>query len=1157
MIRAHGSISSDIQAKAKDDKDHNVPDAYSNFARVFDAQAFNELPPHREWDHKIDLRPGWEADRKLKGKTYALDPTEISELNKFIDENLATGRIRESKQGDSPIAAPFFFVKKKDGALRPVQDYRRINSWTIKDVWPLPLISEVMTKIKDAKVFSKMDVRWGFNNVRLREGDEFKAAFTTHRGTFEPTVMFFGLTNSPATFQRMMDHIFAELIGQGKIIVYMDDILVFSATLEEHRQTVNKVLEILHKHDLFLKPEKCQFEKPSMDFLGMVVGNGELRMDPVKTEAVAKWPTPKNLTEVRSFMQFCNFYRSFIPSFATITVPFNELTKKDVKFVWAARQQSAFDTLKAAIADQVVLMLPVPGAKFRLETDASDYAAGAVLHQIVEGRPRPLAFFSKTFDDAQRNYQIYDKELLAVMLGLEHWRHFLRNAPQFEIWTDHKNLEYFREPQKLNRRQARWMSDLADYDFKLHHRPGRLNIVADLLSRKDQPEGGVKDNEDVIVLPPSRFPDAQINRLALSDDVTLLDDTRFSVMAPFELTGRQRVHQSPHDPRRRRHHGFDQGLVKQRRATVEKELRKENPAFKRLPSGIVTFNNQIYVPINKKLRTDITIAHHDGILAGHRGQHATVDLVKKAYWWPGMRGDISRYVSACPVCMRAKPQSKVLATTLSPHDAPPEPWHTISLDLVGPLPLSNGYDTVLTIVDKLTKYTYFIPVSKDINSQGIAQIYVDRIFNDRGIPEKIISDRGMQFADGFMTELCKQLQIKRNASTAFHPQTDGQSEIRNAHLETLLRMWVNQRQDDWAKWLPFAASALNNVKSEATGESPFFLNNGRDPNLRYMARRAYKNETGAELAARMKRAWEDAQAALRQTNERMITQAAKRHRPAPQFKVGDRVWLDRQHLKTLEPTAKLDDKNIGPFFIRAKSGSSSYPIVDDGTIQAHPRHVPRDAPPALRRTRGRTPEGPTAAKRVHLPSRPDEEHWEVEAILDVRKAGPLGVKFLVSYVDQPVERNEWIISGDIVPFAPDLVNAFYRDPAHADLHQIPSSSRLLRAHPRPSSCLPSCSGPRRSTSHCHAVTSPSIAAATLASSGTRALSAVTPKPKNNKTPVVVPPDIASDNDYDPFTSPRPMSPLTTGIDYSIPGPDDIREAMCYRKHVTFMTHDPA
>ena len=417
MVRAHGSISSDIQAKAKDDKDHNVPDAYSNFARVFDAQALNELPPHREWDHKIDLRPGWEADRKLKGKTYALDPTEISELNKFIDKNLATGRIRESKQGDSSIAAPFFFVKKKDGALRPVQDYRRINSWTIKDVWPLPLISEVMTKIKDAKIFSKMDVRWGFNTLRLRKGNEFKAAFTTHCGMFELTVMFFGLTNLPVTFQRMMDHIFAELIGQGKIIVYMDDILVFSGTLEEHQQMVNKVLEILHKHDLFLKREKCQFEKPSMDFLGMVVGNGELRMDPVKTEAVAKWPTPKNLTEIRSFMQFCNFYHTFIPSFVMITVPFNKLTKKDVKFVWADCQQSAFDMLKAAIAKHVVLMLPVPEAKFRLETDASYYAAGAVLHQIVEGRPRPLAFFSKTFDDTQHHYQIYDKELLAVMLG--------------------------------------------------------------------------------------------------------------------------------------------------------------------------------------------------------------------------------------------------------------------------------------------------------------------------------------------------------------------------------------------------------------------------------------------------------------------------------------------------------------------------------------------------------------------------------------------------------------------------------------------------------------------------------------------------------------------------------------------------------------------
>ena len=292
----------------------------------------------------------------------------------------------------------------------------------------------------------------------------------------------------------------------------------------------------------------------------------------------------------------------------------------------------------------------------------------------------------------------------------------------------------------------------------------------------------------------------------------------------------------------------------------------------------------------------------------------------------------------------------------------------------------------------------------------------------------------------------------------------------------------------------------------------------------------------------MKRAWEDTQAMLHLTNERMIMQAAKRHRPAPQYKPGNRVWLDRTNLKTLEPTAKLDDKNIGPFFVRAQSGSSLYQLW----MTERYKHVHNTFHETLLRPYIE-PEAdhqkvPLPPRRVHLASRPDEEHWEVEAILDVHRAGPKGVKFLVSYVDQPIERNEWIISSDIVLFSPDLVNAFYRDPAHADLCRFPRPNKYLVPIR-----VPPCVFPRVQVPITQPLTSlptsPSTAAATLASSGTRALSTVTPKPKNNKTLVVVPPDIASDNDHDPFTTPHPMSPLTTGIDYLIPGPNDIRYAL--------------
>ena len=251
-------------------------------------------------------------------------------------------------------------------------------------------------------------------------------------------------------------------------------------------------------------------------------------MDPSKVKAVSEWPVPKNLREVRSFMQFCNFYRNFINNFADITMPFNALTKKNAPWQWAEEQQNAFDSLKKAIADEVVLLLPVPGARFRLETDASNYAIGGVLHQIIDNKPRPLGFFSKTFNDAERNYQIYDKELRAMMAGLQNWRHFLRNGPEFDIWTDHRNLQYFREPQKVTPRQARAASELAEFNYKMHHRPGTLNKIADALSRKDEPEGGVDDNKDVTVLPAERFDVSviSVNKLAFNDDSAIVSRCR-------------------------------------------------------------------------------------------------------------------------------------------------------------------------------------------------------------------------------------------------------------------------------------------------------------------------------------------------------------------------------------------------------------------------------------------------------------------------------------------------------------------------------------------------------------------------------------------------------------------------------------------------------
>lgn len=300
--------------------DEMVPPVYHDFVDVFQEDTFDQLPTRRPWDHAIELVPG---AKPYAGSVYSMTLDEQKALDEMLEEHLKTGRIRPSK---SPWGAPFFFVKKKDGKLRPVQDYRKLNELTIKNKYPLPLISDLITKLKGAKYFTKMDIRWGYNNVRIREGDEEKAAFITNRGLFEPLVMFFGLTNSPATFQMMMNDIFRQLVLQGKVIVYLDDILIFTDDLDEHRRITRQVLKILRENKLTCKPEKCEFEQLEVEYLGHIISHNSVRMDPAKVAGVAEWPIPKAKRELQQFLGFANFYRRFVKDYSKIAQPLTKLT---------------------------------------------------------------------------------------------------------------------------------------------------------------------------------------------------------------------------------------------------------------------------------------------------------------------------------------------------------------------------------------------------------------------------------------------------------------------------------------------------------------------------------------------------------------------------------------------------------------------------------------------------------------------------------------------------------------------------------------------------------------------------------------------------------------------------------------------------------------
>ncbi|KAH0129268.1 hypothetical protein KCU82_g20625, partial [Aureobasidium melanogenum] len=406
------------------------------------------------------------------GPIYALSEKELKTLREYLDENLARGFIRKS---ESPAGYPILFAPKKDGSLRLCVDYRKLNDITIKNRYPLPNIEELQDRLAKAKWFSKIDLKGAYNLIRMKEGEEWKTAFRTRYGHYEYLVMPFGLTNAPATCQMMINDTLREYLDIT-VVAYLDDILIYTdGDLNQHIKDVQQVLAKLEERRLKANPKKCEFHVKETEFLGFIIGIDGIRIDPAKITSIKEWPTPKNLKEVQSFLGLANYNRKFISGYSQTALPLVELTKQDTPFVWKERQQKAFEALKQACIDGPTLRMFDSGKPVHIETDASDRAIGACLTQDHEGKRHPVAYYSRKMTPAEQNYDIHDKELLAIVAALQHWRVYAEGAPSLTILTDHKNLLTFTTTKVLNRRQ---------------YTPGKDNGRADALSRRiDYMEG--------------------------------------------------------------------------------------------------------------------------------------------------------------------------------------------------------------------------------------------------------------------------------------------------------------------------------------------------------------------------------------------------------------------------------------------------------------------------------------------------------------------------------------------------------------------------------------------------------------------------------------------------------------------------------------------
>ena len=676
-----------------------------------------------------------------------------------------------------------------------------------------------------------------------------------------------------------------------------------------------------------------------------------------------EWPEPKNLKQTQAFLGFTNFYQRFVRGYSEVARPLTRLTGKE-GFSWGPEQKSAFQKLKDRIAEDAVLALPTDDGKFRVEADASEGATGAVLSQEQEGEWRPVAFMSHGLNETERNYKIYDKEMLAIMLALEEWRSLLMGAKHtFEILTDHQNLQYFKTPQKVNRRQARWITELSEFDFVLSHRAGALNKKADLLSRRADHDQGKGDNENVVLLKPEYFRSQEI----------VIEGPEAEIMSQIKA---------------------DKKVDKSVKLALEKKL----PGWEK-KEDVIYYNGLIYVPRNEELRDRIIGLHHDSPLLGHPGENRTQEMIERNYWWPRLGNRVAKYIKECEACQRTRVH-RYKQGKLNPHKITEGPWQIISMDLIGPLPVSNGFNAIQVWVDTFTKQLHAEPTNMELASEGVARLTRDRVIRYHGVPHKIISDRDPRYVSGFMRELNRLLGVEMNLSTAFHPITDGQTERMNQEIEKYLRIYVNYRQSDWAEWLALAEFAHNDKASSSTTMSPFYANMGYHPWKGIENAVESRNKAANNFGEKMKKIRDEAAAALEKAQKTMKKHYDAHRRDAPEFKVGDKVWLEGKDIATDRPTKKFDDTRLGPYEILEKVGASAYKLRLPETDQSHPvfneaKLTPYVEPPAHRREKRLVPQIISGYKE-----------YEVEEILKHRKRGR-GFQYLIKWKNYPLGERTW------------------------------------------------------------------------------------------------------------------------------------------------------
>ena len=919
--------------------------------------------------HSIPMKPG---ATPIKQAPRRLGHFKEEEVDRQVKDLETRGLIEPSSAAWS---SPVVLVKRKDGKLRFCIDYRKVNSNTIGDAYPLPRIDESLDALAGSKLFSTLDLLSGYWQIPLDEDARDKSTFVTRNGLWRWRVMPFGLCSAPATFERLMERVLRGLHWKS-LLLYLDDVIIFSSDMDSHIERLEVVLMRFRGANLKLKPSKCELFRREVRYLGHIVNEEGVSTDPEKVSAVRDWPEPGCVRELQQFLGTVGYYRRFCPNLADLAVPLNRLINKGVKYDFSPECQEAFVALKDRLTTAPILGYPDPSLAYILDTDASAKAIGAVLSQVQSGIERPIAYFSKTMIPAERNYCVTRRELLAVIESVKHFRPYLYGQ-QFKLRTDHASLQWLCQRRDPPGQVARWMETLNEFKYKFEHRAGSRHGNADGLSRRKcgeckhcvpieekerQKAIGLAGNQAVplvpLEMPPSNCrpaaiqqPSREIGEEKERQKAIGLAGNRAVPPVPLEMPPSNCRLAAIQRPSR------EMGELQQVAGDVATIYR----AVKSGKSDLDSQSIQLGSPELKKLASMMTLMHisGEGVLmvrakvnhrfkdvtvcplsiretvmwechrAAHLGIMKTIRRLRNVWYWPGVTAHVRRVVRSCEVCQVAKTSRKSTSKEVQRLYSG-RPWQKVAIDMVGPLPATQlGNQWILVLTDHFSRWQDALPLP-DATAATVAEALDHRIFAYIGLPESIHSDQGSQFQSSLMTELCKLWNVEKSRSTPYHPEGNGIVERGNRTMGDSLRsLLVDSGEDQWDRLLPHIMRVFRATPHSTTGESPNFMMFGRElrlpDQLIHEAPRT-ANQSPAKYVIEMERILQLAHELVRSEQRRIRTEDSEE---PPLFKIGDNVLLLSKRKKKGE-SRKLQPRYVGPYAITQAWDNHTYRVEKGG-----------------------------------------------------------------------------------------------------------------------------------------------------------------------------------------------------------------------------------